>query len=603
MQDQVASLRAAGHADVAAISAQTPPEEAQATLAAVAEGELRLLYVAPERFASARFRRAVADVAVDLLVVDEAHCLSEWGHDFRPDYGRLAAVRDALGGPPVMALTATATPRVALDIERRLALRDPVHVRTGFDRPNLAFDVVEASGNRRAAILAAALADPALRPAIVYARSRRTVEELAEELGCLRYHAGLSPAERQRSQTEFMASPDAVIVCTNAFGMGVDKADVRSVWHVNLPNAPEAYYQEAGRAGRDGAPARCVLLWNRGDRGIIGRFIREARFGADDVQRLLAALAHAADETTKTFAVDPGTLAQALGTSDDALRAWLAAAEDAGAVELLPGSGMFWRGRLLLRGLGGERQARVAQRARAVERLRWEQLDAMQAYAEAETCRRRSLLAWFGDEDGGAPTGRCCDVCDPTDETWGAHAAGALVAAVHEVARTAAPSVGKKGMDGLLRGLASARERYDDHPLFGSAATARPAEVAEAIAAALAAGTLVQTAGAYPVLVPADAAHRRRAAPGSAGRAAAVSAAGLADDPPDAVVEALRGWRRDAASERGVPAYVVAHNRTLDAIAAARPTSVEQLAGIPGIGPAFLERHAADVIAVLAGAP
>src|SRR4029079_12703103 len=191
-----------------------------------------------------------------------------------------------------------------VDIARRLRLREPVEVRTGFDRPNLTSDVLHASGDRmRYQLLTARLADPASRPAIVYARSRRAVEEIGERLGCMVYHAGLGATERRAVQEGFMASSDVVIACTTAFGMGVDKSDVRSVWHWNMPGSLEAYYQEAGRAGRDGEPARAALIYAPSDRGIIGRFIREARFGPREVDALLERLAEVADPATRHFQV------------------------------------------------------------------------------------------------------------------------------------------------------------------------------------------------------------------------------------------------------------------------------------------------------------
>jgi RecQ family ATP-dependent DNA helicase len=601
MQDQVAGLRAAGHDDVAALHSGGDRDDADATLAALRDGSLRLLYVAPERFASARFRSALAARRVDLLVVDEAHCLSEWGHDFRPDYGRLARVRDELGAPPTMALTATATPRVEADVARRLELRDPVSIRTGADRPNLVFDVLHApSPKRRLALLRESLAPVDARPAIVYARSRRAVEELAAELGALRYHAGLPAGERRAAQEEFTAADDRVIVCTNAFGMGVDKPNVRAVWHWNMPGSPEAYYQEAGRAGRDGAPARCVLLYAPSDRGLIGRFIREARFTSVDVDRLLAALAERAEPGSGAFAVASDELDR-LGPAD-AVPAWVAAAEAVGALELEPGSAAVYRGRLRLRRLGTSRRGAVEQRARALERWRWDQLDALQRYAEGGTCRRRTLLSYLGDRAEPAPEGRCCDVCDPPADAPARPApVGDLRAAVVEVAGTAAPSVGRSGVDGILRGLESYRDRYGDHPRFAAAEGQRPAAVRGAIDAAVEGGLLVSTDGRYPLLLP-PGAERLRGAPGTAPRPRATPAAAPAGADGE-LFAALREWRREAAAAAGVPAYVIAHDRTLAAIANARPATPAALLAIPGIGPTFVERHAAGVLALVADAP
>src|SRR5208283_4554431 len=231
----------------------------------IRDGVTQLVLAAPERFASAAFREALARRKVSLFVVDEAHCVAEWGHDFRPDYLRLGDAIASLGRPPVMAATATATPRVAEEIAARLGLRQWVSIRSGFDRPNLIFDVVSVEGKgamaRKRAALVHVLSGPAARPAIVYCGTRKDTEEVAgmiaeQGIATVAYHAGMSPDARRASQTAFMEDRAEVVVATNAFGMGVDKTDVRTVAHWALPTSLEAYYQEAGRGGRDGAPAR-----------------------------------------------------------------------------------------------------------------------------------------------------------------------------------------------------------------------------------------------------------------------------------------------------------------------------------------------------------
>ena len=289
MRDQWGKLNAGGHR-VAMITSGMGDWEVSEALEMV-RGDARIVYCAPERFASNVFLQALACREVDLIAVDEAHCVSEWGHDFRPDYLRLPEVVERLGRPTVMACTATATVPVAREIASRFGMREPLQVRSGFDRPNLSFDVVALEGKgstaRRQAMLEAGLRDPANRPAIVYCGTRKQTEEVAAELrdaeiAAVAYHAGLEPDHRTAIQERFMATDTGVICATNAFGMGVDKADVRSVWHVTIPTSVEAYYQEAGRAGRDGLPSRATMLALKSDLGRLVRF-NEQRAGDPDL--------------------------------------------------------------------------------------------------------------------------------------------------------------------------------------------------------------------------------------------------------------------------------------------------------------------------------
>ncbi|MDQ3631635.1 MAG: ATP-dependent DNA helicase, partial [Actinomycetota bacterium] len=298
MRDQCARLTGLGHPAVMLASGGDGSANRHA-LDQIREGHAKVVFAAPERFASAPFRAALRERALALFVVDEAHCVSEWGHDFRPDYLRLASVIAELGHPPVMACTATATPKVAEEIVARLALREPERVRSGFDRPNLSFDVLSFDGEgsvaRKRATLVAGVAMEENRPAVVYCGTRKSTEEIADLLAgkglrVAGYHAGMAAEHRGRSQDAFMSGAVDVVVATNAFGMGVDKADVRSVWHWALPSSLEAYYQEAGRAGRDGLPARAVLMASRSDLGRLVRFIGEAEVSPEQVGALVGRL-------------------------------------------------------------------------------------------------------------------------------------------------------------------------------------------------------------------------------------------------------------------------------------------------------------------------
>ena len=278
MKDQVDSLQAIGVSATFVNSALTLSEQRD-RLQRMSEGGYDLVYIAPERLRNPRFMEALRGTKVELLAVDEAHCISEWGHDFRPDYARLGKFRERLGFPPTIALTATATPDVRGDIAKQLQFQDPRVFITGFARSNLRFEVFGSSGARdKNKTLLEILAETP-GAGIVYASTRKKCEEVVEfleeetkrQVGL--YHAGLTPEQRRQVQDQFMSGEINVIVATNAFGMGIDKAELRFVVHYNMPGTLEAYYQEAGRAGRDGKPSRCSLLFSFSDRYIQEFFI------------------------------------------------------------------------------------------------------------------------------------------------------------------------------------------------------------------------------------------------------------------------------------------------------------------------------------------
>jgi ATP-dependent DNA helicase RecQ len=423
MHDQVQALAGIAPGRVELVNAQRGSRANARAIRRAVQGELRLLYVAPERFASAGFVERIGAARIGLFVVDEAHCVSQWGHDFRPDYFSLARAAGTLRARATIAVTATATPQVADDIAGRLALRDPLRVTTGFDRPNLSFEVIAcataAVARRR---LAAALARPDALPAIVYTGTREDAEALAgllsRKLGerAVPYHAGLERGARTLAQERFMAGEVRVIVATNAFGMGVDKADVRTVCHASVPGSLEAYYQEAGRAGRDGRPARCLLFAQRRDKGLHVFFIQRDRIDDATFAWVSERLRWAGLDGRYDVAVSELAVSRA---DQESVRAIIGHLARAGLIVPEPSRPDRTAGRVV-----GEWDraalARCRQSARDAERARWSQYRAVWDYVERAGCRRATLLAHFGDRAPPAPDGSCCDVCASGSQDPGA---------------------------------------------------------------------------------------------------------------------------------------------------------------------------------------
>ncbi len=529
MQDQVEALAHIAPGRVALVNAQRGPAENRAALERAAAGDLRLLYVAPERFASPGFVEGLRQARIGLFVVDEAHCVSQWGHDFRPDYFRLADAARYLGARSIVAATATATPQVAGDIVQRLRLRDPVRVTTGFDRPNLTLAVVpcrtKADKHRR---IAAALGEPGALPAIVYAGTRAGTDalarDLAEALGeeVLAYHAGVERESRAEVQRRFMAGEARVVVATNAFGMGVDKADVRTVCHETVPGSVEAFYQEAGRAGRDGAPARCLLFAEQRDKGLHVFFIQRAAVDDAAFGKVAERLRRHAEEGRYDLGL--GEVAAGAGVSEEQTRAIVGHLARAGLVRPTPSSPDRAAGRI-----AGEWDGRALAACRAsageAERVRWRQYRAVWGFVEGRTCRRRTILRHFGDrvEPAAAAGVPCCDVCDPKiapaappvraasrarggDSAGGNGNGAGLDEAIVRLVVLATPAVGRTRAVEILRGGRSKviREHsYDGLAPYGTFAHLTGGEVLARVDALLEAGMLRSTGGRFPKLEPA----------------------------------------------------------------------------------------------------
>jgi ATP-dependent DNA helicase RecQ len=521
MQDQVDALRARGVGDaVGVVNAQRDASANAATLEAAERGELRLLYVAPERFSSPGFVQRLAQVRLGLFVVDEAHCVSQWGHDFRPDYFRLADAARHLGARAIVASTATATPQVATDIVRRLKLREPLRVATGFDRPNISFGVARPAAHEKHALLVEALRTGDALPAIVYAGTRAGAEEtarrLSDDLGeaAEAYHAGLDRERRADVQRRFLCDDVRVVVATNAFGMGVDKPNVRTVVHTGVPSSLEAYYQEAGRGGRDGAPARALLLAENRDKALHVHFIKRDEIDARKPALLAARIAAEADDgslpgmSEARYDIEAGELASAVGCSWDQLRALIGHLQRAGLLRPSPASPERVAGVLLGRFEG---RVEAACRASIAEagRVRWRQYREIWAYVESAECRRRAVLRHFGDAAEPSPDVACCDVCDgtaglvPELPAPDPASVATLDEAIISVAQSARPAVGRTTCAEILHGARTkkiARNSYDGLPAYGTSANMRRADILRRIDELIEEQRLATSGGPYPVL-------------------------------------------------------------------------------------------------------
>jgi ATP-dependent DNA helicase RecQ len=402
MKDQVDALVARGIA-ATFINSSLEQAEVQERQARLRRGELRLVYVAPERFRSASFLAALSGVRVPLLAVDEAHCISAWGHDFRPEYQRLAQARAQISAERVLALTATATPEVRQDIIAALELKDPKVFVAGFDRPNLFIEALPVRGDTDKLGRLVALAR-AQRPGLVYAATRKNVEKVvgalrSNGLEALGYHAGMADGERTAVQDAFVRGKAPIIVATNAFGMGVDKRDIRFVAHFDIPRSLEAYYQEIGRAGRDGEASLALLLFNYADVMMQRRMIDSGR-----PSRELVSSVWEAARPLREGTIDQ--LARAAGVQPAEAQSAVRQLESAGHLERSRGrAGEF---RVLTDSVAaGDLAVDFALLELRVARER-QMLDRLVRFADTRGCRRQNLLRYFGD----AEAQRNCSACD-----------------------------------------------------------------------------------------------------------------------------------------------------------------------------------------------
>ena len=407
-RDQLGKVAGQDLAPAALINSQETLGDQRDALEAVGKQEMEFLFLAPEQFGSPERLQQIRDARPSLFVVDEAHCVSEWGHDFRPDYLKLGAVRQALGNPVLLALTATASPRVREEVATRLRMREPRVVVSGFDRPNihLAVERYEREEEKLASLVQATLAAP--KPGIVYVATRRRAEEIAEALrgrgvSAVHYHGAMTKKERTSAENGFLSAEESdadVIVATSAFGMGIDKPDVRFVHHADVTESVDAYYQEVGRAGRDGERAWAVLFYRPQDLGLRRFFAGSGRVEAGQIKQVVDAL-------QQGEASDAGELQERTGLSRAKVTSAITGLEELGAVE------RHATGELAITREEPDTAALAQEAAREREKRRereGERVELMRAYAETAGCRRQFILDYFGESSAE----RCgfCDNCD-----------------------------------------------------------------------------------------------------------------------------------------------------------------------------------------------
>jgi ATP-dependent DNA helicase RecQ len=513
MKDQVDALNRKS-IPATFINSAIPLFEQDKRLSLLAQGKFKLIYVAPERLRNVAFLQSLQNLTLSLLAVDEAHCISEWGHDFRPDYLHILEARRKLGNPLTIALTATATPKVQNEIVRLLGLPDSTRrIVTGFNRSNLALEVKSTPSTdakfRALRDLCDANNQFSKGAIIIYTGTRRDSEEVAEfmrvvcKLQAEHYHAGLAPEDRVRIQERFIDGSSSVIVATNAFGMGIDRADVRQVIHYSLPGSLEAYYQEAGRAGRDGLPARVVLLYDPKDRALQEFFIQNSVVSPQEMYLLYSSLGNENDETWMTI----DDLQRRTEMHPVKIKVGLAELERVGALEHLGDDNV----RMLLR--KGQWDPRAVDQAahRSKEHIahRVDQLDHMVNYAETNKCRRQVILHHFGDS-GTAEAPICCDNCEegkiPPKETSGD------VAKMDNADRTTLiildcvrqTRVGRRKLTKILHGSKAQdilKFHYEKNPYYAKLAVVKQSDIEGLIAQLVDLGYLKTIGGDYPILV------------------------------------------------------------------------------------------------------
>lgn len=617
MKDQVDALQARGIPATLINSTLSWPEQKE-RLDGMVRGDFKLVYVAPERFRAESFLRALRGVEISLFAIDEAHCLSQWGHDFRPDYMRLGKALEKIGRPQCVALTATATPAVREDILQVLGLREPFERVSGFSRPNLSLGITSVDkaaqkDERMKAVISAH------KTGIIYCATRKKVDLVSETLAswgvkCVSYHGGMGDAERVRAQEIFISKKVDIAVATNAFGMGIDRGDVRFVIHYEIPGSVEAYYQEAGRAGRDGEAAVCELLFNYADTRTQEFFIDGANPSATTVRQIYQYLLNEADGNHEVFRTLEDIAEHADVKNGMAVGSALSVLGRGCFIERFDVQGKRMRGTRLLKPdlMAGDLNLDEDAMEKKDSRDR-EKLKSMVEMCYARSCRQQWILEYFGEPD--AKTCGNCDVCrdrsagdyrKPTaEEDMMVKKALAGVARMSQ--RGSCGWEGRFGKGRIVQMLSGSKSqeilnnRLDQLTTYGILADKSTGYLNGLFRSMADEGLVITQTGDYPLMTLSDKGEQVML-----GKASfelkwpdeAPTPAGLEETSFDPqLYNMLKDLRYKMAKKDGVPQYIVFSNKVLESLTKYVPMSVEEGLAIPGIGeakaqtylPAFLE--------------
>ena len=619
IEDQCAKLTALGF-KVARIHSGLDRSVSRQACVDYLAGTLQFLFIAPERLRVPNFPEMLAKRKPALIAIDEAHCISQWGHDFRPDYRTLGQYLPALRPAPILALTATATPAVQRDILAQLNLTSAKKFIHGFRRHNLAIEVAEVPMPMRGELICELLKDPTHRPAIIYAPSRKKAEELAGLLNSLlrgvcrtsAYHAGLPAEIRDSVQQNFQCGKLDCVVATIAFGMGIDKADVRTVVHAALPSTLEGYYQEIGRAGRDGLPSRAILMHSFADQRTHDFFLKRDYPPIDDVRKVynaLSATPQPLDEVRDTLRGTPKNP----GMDEETF---------AKAIEKLfiHGGAVVDYNNYATR---GENQWSTPYTRQSDHRRT--QLDLVQKYVDGHQCRMAALVLHFGDIEDGKTRCGLCDFCSPTSSSSGSvqqyRPASRVETATFHTILSALRNTQGKSLGRLLKELPGELQRKELDSYLSALAKANLVTVEEAEWIKDGETILFRKAAVTPYAEELDpteldemietlqlpttspqqsSAKRKPSAKSPTGSTKSSEPPAPIDLTPaaQAVEQSLKSWRTTIAKKLGMPPFVVLHDRTLRSIAQINPTTPNELQQISGMGPTKVEKYGSQILQI-----